>query len=333
MARLLRVLPVLLSLCIVESTALAAEPSAADRFAAAKQALQQKRYDDAIGLFRALHKGAGAGPDMWFARLGLALAYQLKGDAEPAIHHFRSFLKASEADPRAGKGTWPAKRAEARRTIDELVGTLLQTHAELHVTSSPASATVRIEGVALPRPDAGTPRHLYIKPGRHRVKVRKDGFKTEELNIELEEGDRRTVHLSLARVTVDKSPQKVPDKPMVTPPPPAEPQSPALTITGWTLAGVGVATWIAGGVVTGMMAADYHRAKTLTFEQLDAFNRLNTSVQNRVPTITALYAIGGVMVAAGATLLIVDALSGSDGEKASVRVAPTTSGVVVGGHF
>jgi hypothetical protein len=63
----------------------------------------------------------------------------------------------------------------------------------IHITSDPAQAEIEIDGAF-----AGTsPRDKELRPGEHKIRVSKQGFKTWERSVSIAEGENFDVHATL----------------------------------------------------------------------------------------------------------------------------------------
>lgn len=169
------------------------------------------------------------------------------------------------------------------------------TTAQVEVTSSPAGATVEIDGTAVGR----TPTRVEVTPGSHRIVLRKQGHVTQERQVELVGGGEDLVRVELPK---DRSRQHR-----------------AMRIAGWTAIGVGIA-----GVVTGiaLIATDENPVKNnCSGPHVDRFgncefrwNTLGAGVGLLVP---------GLLVAGAGTALVVIGRKDREGSAhARLRIGP-----------
>lgn len=67
----------------------------------------------------------------------------------------------------------------------------------LNVRVQPADATVTIDGERWDSPEGGSRLQVQLPAGRHRIEVRKDGFKPYSTSVEIRAGETETVNVSL----------------------------------------------------------------------------------------------------------------------------------------
>lgn len=69
----------------------------------------------------------------------------------------------------------------------------------LAIRVQPADAAVRIDGERWDSPEGGSRLLVELVPGRHRIEVQKDGFKSYSTSIEIRAGETQSVNVSLPR--------------------------------------------------------------------------------------------------------------------------------------
>ena len=141
--------------------------------------------------------------------LNLGLAYEKKGREDRAADQFELFLE------RGDEAADPAMIELARKKMRHLRKTL----ARLTVQSGVAGATVSVDGE-----EVGVtpmPKHLYVRPGRRAVKVRKDGYTIFGRLVPLTAGKHEVLAARL-----DPLPKPPPHPPPRPPPPPPSTSSP-----------------------------------------------------------------------------------------------------------
>lgn len=227
-----------------------------------------------------------------------------------AVDYYARFIDAVPDDK-------TAKRVKER--IDELRA---QLPARYLIESNPSGATVYVGSSQ--NPAAGvTPAQVDVEPGAAVIVVDLEGYETEVRNLNAVRGEKSTLSLELREARV-----------VVTPPPGATKPSEGVNLAtwGWVTTGLGVATLATGGVFSflSMSTTDdvnsYDKqAAGATREEL---NGMKDDAMFYYDTSIILYAAGGILTAAGATLLVIDLLS--DDGHASITVSPTAGGASVG---
>lgn len=163
----------------VGGVALAQQSSDAETtFARGVAAADAGRWDDAADAFAEVCEVAPTAN----ALLNLATARYHLGQAPAALEvldRLDQVRGVTEAERRTAK--------QMRARVQPMVG-------ELSVEVVPAGASVRIDGVGLSEDE---PR-LYLFPGVHRVSAEAEGHEPGDLELTLEAGERRSVHLQLS---------------------------------------------------------------------------------------------------------------------------------------
>lgn len=122
----------------------------------------------------------------------LALALQQLGRVTEA----REVLTACLAAPDAARDV--TLRADAQRVLAAVQARV----AAITLVVSPTDVTARIDGDA--RPEAGATRTFELDPGRHTVRVEREGAEPEEFALSLEPGERVT-----RRVVLSERPARI----------------------------------------------------------------------------------------------------------------------------
>ncbi len=91
----------------------------------------------------------------------------------------------------------PAKRVRAQKLLRAVETRALTTHARLQVDSRPPAAAVFLDAYTQAR--GKTPMVLWLSGGKHALRLRRDGFAPAEERIEVRVGERRELHVKLAR--------------------------------------------------------------------------------------------------------------------------------------
>lgn len=181
-----------------------------------------------------------------------------------------------------------------------------------------AAVSLSVNGVAVPAAVLGLPRRL--DPGHH-VLVATTTTQEGRAEIDVTEGEKKDVAITLATVAKPTPPPVAPPPPEPEAPPPAPGthRSYALPVV---LFGIGGASLIAGGITGAMVLARQsdlaaacpgHVCPPSEYGSLDGANALAT-----VSTVT--FIVGGVGVAAGVVALLVG--KSSSAPPASAHVEP-----------
>jgi hypothetical protein len=119
-----------------------------------------------------------------------------------------SALQAFVDNPDAGK-VGEEKMEEARKALAELKA---KQPGELNLVTTPAGATVMVDGEAQP---GETPMVLNLKPGTHKLTISAPGYETQQIQVSITGGSRADQNVELAAKAAAPEP--------VAGPPPAEP--------------------------------------------------------------------------------------------------------------
>ncbi len=197
----------------------------------------------------------------------------------------------------------PAQFREARAQAQTLDASLEARVPAVTVTvngaKDGATVSLSVDGVAVPSAVIGLPRRL--NPGHH-VMVATTSSQEGRAEIDVAEGEKKDVAISLATVA---KPTTIVTPPTEEQPPPA-PESHRSYALPIVLFSIGGASLIAGGITGAMMLAQQSNLATTCpshvcppsqYGNLDSANTLAT-----ISTIT--FIVGGVSVAAGIVTLL-----------------------------
>lgn len=178
-----------------------------------------------------------------------------------------------------------------------------------------ARALVRVDGSA-PN-DVREP--IFVDPGEHVVRAESEGHVPSERRITAAAGARSIpVDLALAPAAVLAPP----------PPAPSGAKGSAWTTVGWTVIGVGGAALLVGGVFGGLAIASQSAAACDATFACDPEPLARARAQALLSTVA--FVTGGVLVAAGATFVLVGAARGA---RRSVALGPWGFGLALTGSF
>jgi tetratricopeptide (TPR) repeat protein len=276
------------------------------------------RYKDAIDLF--LQADALA-PSAALS-FNIARAYEKIGDDGACLQWYRDFRRR-------------APDAKNAREVDERIHALELVLAkkgvqQFSVLSSPYGATVIVDD----QPLGVTPFTGQLPPGKHKVVLSLRGYSDSEQRLELAPDRAQDLNVTLvpAREQVAApvvTEQPAPEKPHESPPRQPEPAAGArFGVAPWIGIGAGVAAL--GGALGFELARrgaedDAKSAKS----QVDYKHGLDRE-QNRQLTARVLATVGGVLVVAGGTLLVID-LTSSRKERASDKAQARLGGACLPG--
>jgi len=199
----------------------------------------QEKYGEALERYQEAYK--------------LFKSYKIELNMALALHEMGREAEAAEAYERflwSGKGKIEQQMMElARGKLAELAGKL----GALQVVSPLKKAAVVVDG--LPRGLVGNPWPIYLKPGKHQVKVKIEGYVTFQEDVALIAGEKKELKAHLK-----KQPMAAPKKVGIPEPadesPPLSDTDPLVlkqrrtkTIWAWTTLGVSLACVVGAGVL------------------------------------------------------------------------------------
>lgn len=198
---------------------------------------------------------------------------------------------------------------------------------------------VEVDGKAWPTAALDVPR--VIDPGKHLVRAHATGFKTAERSIELGEGksDSLTITLEAGADPGTPAASTSGSASGVAPSPSSDTPHSALKTAGFVTAGVGVAALVGGGVTGYLASSKFNELENdCPIRNNCAVNDLEqrrSSIKTLSTATNLLLIGGGVLAAAGITMVLL-APSGSAGSPAvSLQFSPVPSGghVTLSGSF
>lgn len=297
------------------------------------------------------------------AREQLKIGYGLaqEGKCDKALPHF---LESLRLDPKAitlinladceeqlGKladalGHWVDARSRAQsegaRAIEEeaerRANALEPRLARLTIAlapNAPKDAVVERDGIALGRPSLGIP--LPLDPGRHRLVVKARGYPNGVLEVNLGEGEAKSVEVDVGGPPLGQEPPP-PPAPGPDEPRPTTGASPsALVFVGFGAALAGIAV----GTVTGMMAigagnsaeASCPNQRCATQAELDAVNDELASGRTMGTVSTVAFVVAGVGAAVGVAGLLAGSKVSPKKSDPSVGVSMSPSFLSLRGRF
>jgi hypothetical protein len=143
------------------------------------KAFADGRYADAVLLFRASQALGGPSSESW----NVARCLERLDDGEGAAAAIDEYLTARDLAPQ--------DRAQAEREARALSA----RPSQLTVTTSPAGATVTVDGQPA---GATTPASLEVRPGTHTIALSRPGYQPDSRVVEARYGRALVVALDLA---------------------------------------------------------------------------------------------------------------------------------------
>ncbi|NUP12848.1 MAG: hypothetical protein HOW73_42965 [Polyangiaceae bacterium] len=293
------------------NAARAADPVTAEAlFRAGRDAMDAGNYEQACERFTESQRLEPAGGTL----LNLGECHEALGHLASA---WQSYLGAAEALPEDPRGTY------ADRKRRELEPRLARVTIELD-PSSPSGCDIARDGSVLGRGATKVP--LPVDAGHHIFELRCPGRSVRTIAVTSVDGTSATVKLSPGDPVADAT----------SPNEPASSGRPFL-VSGLVIGGVGLIA-LAAGTATGVLAID---RKGIVDEVCSpgANGRLQcpptgvdaASEGSTFATVsTATFIVGGVALATGVALVVVDVVQGSAADPAvRVGVAPTEDGAFV----
>lgn len=291
-----------------------------------RKAYQEGRYKDAVDAFLDAHREVPS-PELSF---NAALAYEKLGDKAGALRFFREYLRQQ---PKASD----RERVAAR--IGQLETKLRERGVQqVSILSEPAGATIFVDD----RPIGVTPWTGELLPGRHDLRLRREGYRDARQAFELPAHRAIDVSVALEAAPTDPATPAPPPAPAPAPPPPVEdqPAPPKKSVGVWTWAAFGVGAAAFGGALVFEMARSRAEEDVKTEPTRVARLEANDRMESH-QTIARIFAgVGAAAVVAGGVLLYFDLSGPGDEEKpaglgprAFVGCGATRCGAGVGGHF
>jgi hypothetical protein len=242
--------------------------------------------------------------------------------------------------------------AEAKAELPKIEPRL--GHLTLKAAQKYDGFAAEVDGKAWPAAALDVPR--IIDPGKHLIRARATGYKTTESSVDVGEGKSESVTLTLeagvdpggvppvasttastnATATAAPSVTAVPTATTTATTDPPRGSSPVKTI-GFVTFSVGVAA-LAGGVVVGLIGTSkFNSLKadcTLPKRCVDASQRAD-AVDRLELTANVLYATGGILAAAGLTMVLLAPSRKDTPPPVALQFSPAPSGghVLLTGSF
>lgn len=274
------------------------------------QAYARGRYREAIALFSAADAQY---PQAAFS-FNVARAYEALSDASSALAYYRDYLRRSEN---------PADAVEVHRRIGVLAAQLARRGVQqLTLLSSPRGADAFVDGVQV----GVSPITLDLTPGKHTVRLSRDGYQSITAEIELLPDQPRDVSFIL--LTVPKL-ERSPTPPLVAA---AAPDS-TLRTAGLVSLGAGAAALSLAITFELLRTQTETRARreteqTLFADQLETMRSQQTLARAFTGTGAVLAVVGGALFMAAKL-----ASEGESRERLSVAWQPSNPQATVTGVF
>ena len=298
-------------------------------------AFQEKRWADAVDLFKRAESLVHAPPHLLFMARAQVELGQLVGARENYMRIIRETI--SPDAPKAFRDAQAAAKSELP-ALEPRIPTL--TVKVKGNDGKPVNVT--IDGKALPPALIGAPRPT--DPGEHRLQASAEGMASEVTSIVLKEGAREAVTLELiagkaAAVGAETVPATGPAAA-----PAGSPESPAAATadqSGGRSKGLRIASYAAFGVgVVGLGVGTFFGLRSMSkrskaddicpntscgIEHKDEVNALDDDARSAKTLATIGFIAGGVGVAAGVTLFVLsskkESASPAEGRRPQTRTS------------
>jgi hypothetical protein len=166
-----------------------------------------------------------------------AKSLDAQGKTEEAISAYERLL----VDPDFGK-LGDEKTADARARMAELKGKLA---GEISVVTTPAGATVSVDGVAQ---TGETPMTVKLPPGPHKLSVAAPGFDPKDIDVDVKGGEKSEQKLDLVAKAPPPPPAPEPVVEAPAPPPPPPPPPPRSKVPAYITLGIAGAGAVVGTI-------------------------------------------------------------------------------------
>jgi hypothetical protein len=274
-----------------------ARAQAIDKYQRGSKAFAARQFKDAIDLFLAADELVPSGA----LAFNIALAYEEMGDSSRALQWAREYLRRS---PSAND------EADVERRVAGFERKLRERGVQqVTIASSPAGATVRIDGRAV----GVSPFTIDLPPGPHRLSLELAGHAVSEGGFDLSRDHAETIERTLVRHTEPDAPTPL-----------APPVRSGVGVPGIVIGGIGV---LAGGVIAGGVAiglevarADKETSASSAPSQLSAADALAQMEDLQLGARIAV-GVGAGLALAGGTMLIVGLITGEREPPVSVGAA------------
>lgn len=309
-------------------------------------AFQEGRFKDAVDLFRKAESLVHAPPHLLF----LARAHAKLGQLVRAREAYLKIVK--ETLPANAPKAFRDAQASAETEVREIEPKIASLTIRVEGGEGASDVAVMVDGVALPKVLIGLAQP--IDPGTHRIEAGATGFRAPSEPVTLAEGEKKSVVLKLepapgaAPLVAAPAPAAPAPAPASTTPAPAAVTQPAapptsdagptekssgsgLRIGSYVAFGVG-AIGLAGGTLFTLQSASKRKDADSTFAACEAepggcvtgdprslqTDELDRDADSKRTLAIVGFAVGGVGVAAGVTMLLLSS-GGSDENEAGVR--------------
>ncbi len=219
------------------------------------------------------------------------------------------------------------------KDVAEAIPALLKGEAE--ATGQAAITVAGAEGATLTvdgAPAGTAPLTWTGKPGKHTLKVERDGYYPVDRFFTVDAGATTAVDVALVPVPGAKPPPKVAGKDGKKP---VEDEGGGLVLPlgSWIAGGVAVAA-LGGGVAFGAMASSTESDATVGEDGVRAITREEAlGGQSDATTANVLFGVAGAALLTGVAIAIFFPADGGSGGDAPVAVGPASGGVAVSGSF
>ncbi len=227
---------------------------------------------------------------------------------------------------------WRARRELTADKVGRLEREVLLDHGLVSVSSAPAGARLLVDGEPVGLGQGGrTPRAIYLRVGKHTLRLELEGHEPVELEVHAVAGLREPFAVSLP----EREPEPAPE-PKPVPVQASEESTGSTPWGGWALVGGGGALLIGGAVSYGLAVADHEAQRDLdpALEET-AYKARHAELTEQFQMKEALgYALWGVGAAAAiggvVWVLVAGGDEAEDADAASWQVAPLRGGAWAG---
>lgn len=265
---------------------------------------------------------------------------ELLGEASAAVDHYLEYREIGGDDE------------EFLARIDAALPDLKeQLRATVEITSEPEGAAIIVIGPEdAQETEVGvTPDTIRVDPGTVQISLRLDGYEEATLHEELDRKQEHSWDATLSEVQEQEEVAEVQELPAAEDS--GEVSDSNMSMWGWTSVGLGVSMLALGGTMTmfqrdateqvndfdrgaaGAAAQSQEERDTLRAEQ----EALRSDAETYHRVAMGSYIAGGLLTAAGASLLLIDFMGSDDGNSGGLSmdagVGPDGGFVGIGGQF
>jgi tetratricopeptide (TPR) repeat protein len=265
------------------------------RYEQGVEAYAAGRFKDAVDFFLDADRISPSAP----LSFNIARAYEKLGDDSGALRWYRDYLRRSPGAPNAKAVEELVLRFESRLARKGV--------QQITVISVPAGATVAVDKT----PVGVTPWTGDLVPGRHQVELTLRGYSDATNEIEVLRERAQDVSFELVEAPAPPPESGTAVLPAVAPPapltgaPPAEKPAPAsFGVWPWVTLGAGGAA-LGGALAFEFMRRSAEQAAEDETTQIGYKEELDR-MESRRTTARVLAGVGGALVIAGGTLLVID---------------------------